>query len=483
MKRFRLHIFLFFISLFIPMTILIYRTYISLEQEETAALRFFAETIFNEMEEELSSLIVREELRSVDEYNLPNRYGNTEASQIKDKNNDERIEAPYILGYLQNNPDGTYQSPFRLNKGINENVSQAELDQVNTIFNEKKTHAPEVFKLKSSVVTELSEEMKQAAPAASSKEAESFAGKYLDIARSKKQKTYLGKSETRVEEISRDQAINISQAQDILPEAEKDNNPALGFESKASPVPAMKQTDNLLSDEDFSQKNERLLNDLKLEVEIDPLQSVFIDDEKIFIFRRIVLNNSIFRQGFILNTHAFFAYLSNRFFINQPISDYTQLTISAHDTKRNVLNFDSGSSVKKTKFEMKRSFPRPFSFMTMSLKSDKIPASTGRKTIHMMSLAILLISFAGFFTMYKSIKTMISLSERRSDFVSSVTHELKTPLTNIRMYIEMLEYGIAQSKERKEDYFRILNSESGRLSRLINNVLEFSKLEKKTESF
>ena len=74
---------------------------------------------------------------------------------------------------------------------------------------------------------------------------------------------------------------------------------------------------------------------------------------------------------------------------------------------------------------------------------------------------------------------MVDLSERRSKFVSSVTHELKTPLTNIRMYIEMLEQGIARDQNREQDYFKILGSESARLSRLINNVLELSKLEKK----
>jgi signal transduction histidine kinase len=51
------------------------------------------------------------------------------------------------------------------------------------------------------------------------------------------------------------------------------------------------------------------------------------------------------------------------------------------------------------------------------------------------------------------------------------------------MYIEMLEQGIAHDREREQDYFRIVGSESSRLSRLINNVLEFSKLEKKQRHF
>ena len=99
----------------------------------------------------------------------------------------------------------------------------------------------------------------------------------------------------------------------------------------------------------------------------------------------------------------------------------------------------------------------------------------------MMSIMAMVI-LIGLFAIYRSVYAIVGLSERRSQFVSSVTHELKTPLTNIRMYIEMLEQGIASSPEREQDYFRILGSESSRLSRLINNVLEYSRLEKKNRN-
>ena len=83
----------------------------------------------------------------------------------------------------------------------------------------------------------------------------------------------------------------------------------------------------------------------------------------------------------------------------------------------------------------------------------------------------------GLGAIYRSAHAMVDLSERRGRFVSSVTHELKTPLTNIRMYIEMLEQGIARDTAREQDYLRVVGSESARLSRLINNVLELSRLE------
>jgi signal transduction histidine kinase len=99
-----------------------------------------------------------------------------------------------------------------------------------------------------------------------------------------------------------------------------------------------------------------------------------------------------------------------------------------------------------------------------------------------MIFVVIAIILIGTFAIYKSTQAVVDLSERRSGFVSAVTHELKTPLSNIRLYIEMLEQGIASTPEREQEYYRILGSESSRLSRLINNVLEFSKLEKKQRS-
>ena len=100
-----------------------------------------------------------------------------------------------------------------------------------------------------------------------------------------------------------------------------------------------------------------------------------------------------------------------------------------------------------------------------------------------MIIVLVAVVLLGLFAIYHSARTVVELSERRSQFVSSVTHELKTPLTTIRMYIEMLDQGVARSREREQDYYNILGVESARLTRLIDNVLEFSKLEKKQRQF
>jgi two-component system phosphate regulon sensor histidine kinase PhoR len=76
-----------------------------------------------------------------------------------------------------------------------------------------------------------------------------------------------------------------------------------------------------------------------------------------------------------------------------------------------------------------------------------------------------------------------SVKERRlaalkSDFVANVSHELKTPLALIRMFGEMLLSGRVSSDDKRRQYLQIITSESERLTALIENVLDFAKVER-----
>jgi len=74
-------------------------------------------------------------------------------------------------------------------------------------------------------------------------------------------------------------------------------------------------------------------------------------------------------------------------------------------------------------------------------------------------------------------------ARRKTSFVSNVSHELKTPLTTIRMYAELLDEGRIEETEKRHRYLRVIVSESQRLTRLVNNVLDFSRLEQKRKLF
>jgi len=91
------------------------------------------------------------------------------------------------------------------------------------------------------------------------------------------------------------------------------------------------------------------------------------------------------------------------------------------------------------------------------------------------ALSVLLI--AGLTLAYRSVRKEVELARLKSDFVSNVSHELRTPLSLIWLYAETLELGRIKTREKKEEYYRIIRKESERLTALINNILDFSRIE------
>ena len=74
------------------------------------------------------------------------------------------------------------------------------------------------------------------------------------------------------------------------------------------------------------------------------------------------------------------------------------------------------------------------------------------------------------------------MPSQQQDFVASVSHELKTPLTSIRMYGEMLKEGWAD-EEKRQRYYEFIHDESERLSRLISNVLQLARISRNEPQF
>ena len=88
-----------------------------------------------------------------------------------------------------------------------------------------------------------------------------------------------------------------------------------------------------------------------------------------------------------------------------------------------------------------------------------------------------LMLLAGLWLVYANVRRELRLSRLKSDFVANVSHELKTPLALIRLFAETLELGRVPSTEKARQYHSIINKESRRLTQLINNILDFSRIE------
>jgi len=114
---------------------------------------------------------------------------------------------------------------------------------------------------------------------------------------------------------------------------------------------------------------------------------------------------------------------------------------------------------------------------------DLLQARMRRNLTLVFMLALLLLAGVGF--VYRNVSKEVELAQMKSDFVSNVSHELRTPLALIRMFAETLEMGRVPTDEKRMEYYRIIGLETSRLTRLINNILNFSRMEagKKTYHF
>jgi signal transduction histidine kinase len=99
------------------------------------------------------------------------------------------------------------------------------------------------------------------------------------------------------------------------------------------------------------------------------------------------------------------------------------------------------------------------------------------KTSFLTLGAITFLLVVGLVFTHRSVSKEIALARLKSDFVSNVSHELRTPLSLIRLYSETLEMGRLKDSSKQQEYYEIIRKESERLSALINNILDFSRIE------
>lgn len=102
--------------------------------------------------------------------------------------------------------------------------------------------------------------------------------------------------------------------------------------------------------------------------------------------------------------------------------------------------------------------------------------SRGGLYFYIFIVIIIILAFGLFFTL-RTINNEIHFSKMKSNFMSTVSHEFKSPLTSIRQMAEMLDRDRVPTTEKKKKYYNMILLQSERLSHLIENILDFSKME------
>ncbi|MGH9789196.1 MAG: sensor histidine kinase, partial [Candidatus Acidiferrales bacterium] len=187
-------------------------------------------------------------------------------------------------------------------------------------------------------------------------------------------------------------------------------------------------------------------------------------------------------------------YLKNDFFphaLNQMTAEHMKEsdTNSDHRPKVAIMIRPKGSDTKPLAASMgwdggtaetERNFDSIFRGMTLGIKFTGTTVDAIAKNFLQTQFLILaglsLLMAVGIWLTYRSVTREMALAKLKSDFVSNVSHELRTPLALVRLFAETLEMGRV-SQDKHPEYFRIIRKESERLTALINNILDFSRIE------
>jgi len=225
------------------------------------------------------------------------------------------------------------------------------------------------------------------------------------------------------------------------------------------------------------------------ESEIDPLEFSLLDSGHFVLFRNVWRDGERYIQGSIIDQQAFVDDVIASSFMDTALSDTSNLLVAyqedvIHSIGRDVqLNsYPNGTAAFNGALLYRNRLTAPLGGLELIFSIRQLPAGPGAKVLGWTSIIIAIVFLGGFAALYRLGSSQIRLAKQQQDFVSAVSHELKTPLTSIRMYGEMLKEGWADESKRKQ-YYEYIHDESERLTRLISNVLQLAQITRNEPQF
>jgi signal transduction histidine kinase len=228
---------------------------------------------------------------------------------------------------------------------------------------------------------------------------------------------------------------------------------------------------------------------LSFEGEIDPFQLYILQDLTFVFVRKAWRAKQRYIQGFLVDGRTFIQEVLQPRFHNSSIGSLSRLVVSYHGEVLAQLNPAQNRSYWQgdtAELDLLSNQPNaliyethlsiPFHDVTMHATVQALPLGPGAAVVHALAIIIPAILLAGAAGLYRLASQQIKLAAAQHNFVSAVSHELKTPLTSIRMYSEMLRAGWVQDDSKRQTYYDFIFFESERLSRLVANVLQLSRL-------
>ncbi len=217
--------------------------------------------------------------------------------------------------------------------------------------------------------------------------------------------------------------------------------------------------------------------------EVDRYESSLLDSGHLVLFRNVWRDGERYVQGLLIDGEGFIADAIGTAFTSAGLADRSSLIVAYDDDVIATFTGNlAGSGYSSIAAEdlggallFRSRLSAPLDSLELIYSVRELPPGPGASVLVWLSLLLALVFIGGFTILYRLGAGQIRLAQQQQDFVSAVSHELKTPLTSIRMYGEMLQQGWADESKR-QTYYAFIHDEAERLSRLISNVLQLASI-------
>lgn len=515
---------LFFLALAVPAGVLIRQAYGQLKWEAFHQYRLRAEELTRRIDGRYSQLIAGEERRTFADYNFLVVTGDPQSNFIQRSTlaaYPVESSLPGLLGYFQVDPDGEFRTPLLPESAAvaaDYGIAPAELAQrqalarrLRAILSENRlVHAAAAPAVEVAVPARtasrddylIASEASNAgaAPApyaplrADADEADAPAGAVAAQAAFDQ----LGATVTGEKKIARSSASTLGRVEDLqLDERFQAAAPQAPRPLPAEPVAKLemravrKERSTVAEPETTADRPATVAPDRQetseririrtFESELDPFEFSLLDGGHAVLFRKVWRDGQRYIQGALLDRDAFVQAIVAGSFRETALAQMSDLVVAwqgdvlAAYSGRAADGYGAGTQALRGALLHRARLSAPLSALELIFSIRTLPAGPGGRVIIGTAGVLLLVLCAGFFWMYRLGIGQIAVARQQHDFIAAVSHELKTPLTSIRMYAEMLREGWV-SAEKKREYYGFIHDEGERLTRLINNVLQLARM-------
>ena len=211
----------------------------------------------------------------------------------------------------------------------------------------------------------------------------------------------------------------------------------------------------------------------RFEGEIYPIEFEILPNGDFSFYRKVWRDQQRYVQGFVVNGDEVMREVFEGIYQGSVLRDEATLILSY----RGEVLRSYGAAREAARILVFRSpLAFPLGDIELIVSAAELTLGTGAYLVNALAVLLSLLIPGVLYGVYRLGRGQIELAQERSNFVSAVSHELKTPLTSIRMYGEILRAGWVESEEKKRSYYDFIFFESERLSRLIANVLHLARL-------